>query len=123
MVALASLHPRIRDNLIPTLEDLANAKVLGTAETESEATRWLLAHDGNGDLAVVDLFLREGSGFGVLEGCKARKPHQRGILLTNYATAQVREQAMALGADAVFDKSTEISALLEFAQRMIPHAD
>ena len=108
-------NARIRENLIPTLEALANARVLGVAETESDAISWLTAYDGAWDLAVVDLFLKEGSGLGVLEGCKGRGPHQRVVLLTNYATDEIRRQALALGADAVFDKSTELSELFEFA--------
>lgn len=111
-------NPRIRDNLIPTLEDLTGARVLGFAETESDAVAWLTSHDGQWSLAVVDLFLKEGSGLGVLEGCKRRQSHQRVVLLTNYATPEIRRQAMALGADAVFDKSTELGELFEYAEMM-----
>ena len=110
----------IRDNLIPTLEDLAAARVLGTAETESDAVEWLRSHDGGWDVAVVDLFLKEGSGLGVLRGCRKRQAHQRVILLTNYATDEIRAQAMALGADAVFDKSTELERLLSFMRALRP---
>jgi ActR/RegA family two-component response regulator len=92
--------------------------VLGTAETEAEAIHWLKSHDGSWDLAVVDLFLRQGSGLGVLNGCRDRQDHQRVVLLTNYATEDIRSQALALGADAVFDKSTELDELLDFANRM-----
>lgn len=53
----------IRDNLIPTVEALSEARVEGVAETEAEAIAWLEAHDG-WDVAVVDLFLKEGSGLG-----------------------------------------------------------
>ena len=111
-------NPVIRDNLIPTLEDLGHARVIGMAETEKEALGWLRSHDGAWDLAVVDLFLKEGSGLGVLRGCHDRKPHQRVILLTNYATDDIRAQALALGADAVFDKSTEIMEMLDFFGRL-----
>ncbi|CAN5893387.1 hypothetical protein BH11PSE13_BH11PSE13_34980 [soil metagenome] len=110
----------IRDNLIPTLEDLARARVLGTAETEVDAVHWLQSHDGSWDLAVIDLFLREGSGLGVLNGCKDRHAHQRVVLLTNYATPEIRNRALRLGADAVFDKSTELEGLFDFANRMQP---
>lgn len=108
----------IRDNLIPTLEDLSRARVLGTAETEFDAVHWLQSHDGSWDLAVIDLFLREGSGLGVLNGCRNRQAHQRVVLLTNYATAEIRSQALVLGADAVFDKSTELDGLFDFANNM-----
>lgn len=111
-------NPRIRENLIPTLEDLTNAHVLGFAETEADAMEWLTAHDGQWSLAVVDLFLKEGSGLGVLQGCQGRQTHQRVVLLTNYATPEIRRQALALGADAVFDKSTELAELFECTETM-----
>ena len=108
----------IRDNLIPTLEDMTSARVLGVAETEMAAIHWLRSHDGNWDLAIVDLFLKEGSGLGVLMGCRDRPAHQRIVVLTNYATADIRKRCMAQGADAVFDKSTELDELLEFCKRV-----
>lgn len=115
-------NARIRDHLIPTLEDLADAQVLGFAETESDALDWLEAHSGEWSLAVVDLFLKEGSGLGILKGCKERKSHQRVVLLTNYATPEIRRQALALGADAIFDKSTELVELFDYAS-MLSSAD
>lgn len=108
----------IRDNLIPTIESLSAARVQGVAETEFEAIAWLDSHDGNWDVAVVDLFLRQGSGLKVLQRCQARQPHQRVVILSNYATAEIRRRALLLGADAVFDKSTEIDGLLDFLERL-----
>jgi DNA-binding NarL/FixJ family response regulator len=107
----------IRDNLISTLEEMGGARVIGTAETELAAILWLQSHDGQWDLAIVDLFLKEGSGLGVLQGCKEREPHQRVVVLSNYATDEIKRRSMALGADAVFDKSTELEVLLDYCQR------
>ena len=56
----------IRDNLVPALEDLVNGQVVGFAETESDALSWLAAHPRDWQLLIVDLFLKEGSGLGVL---------------------------------------------------------
>ena len=71
-------------------------------------------YEGDWDLAVVDLFLKEGSGLGVLMRCRERAAHQRVVMLTNYATTDIRHRCLALGADAVFDKSTELDALFDF---------
>lgn len=108
----------IRDNLIPTLKDLSNCRVVGFAEGEHDAREWLNCHDGTWDLAVVDLFLKDGSGLGVLKGCERRQPHQRMVILTNYCTLAIRVQCMALGADAVFDKSTELDGLFDFCSAL-----
>jgi two-component system OmpR family response regulator len=104
----------ILDNLIETLEEIASVKVVGHAATEAEATRWLQVNDGHWQLAVVDLFLQEGSGLGVLAGCRQREPYQKVVVLTNYATDDVRHRAMELGADAVFDKSTQLDEFFDY---------
>jgi two-component system OmpR family response regulator len=104
----------IRENLIGTLEELASIVALGWAETENDARAWLDSHEGDWDLAIVDLFLKQGSGLGVLEACRGRVPGQRVVVLSNYATADMRKRCLQLGADAVFDKSNEIDALVEY---------
>ncbi len=104
----------IRENLIGALEELASVQALGWAETENQARIWLVQHDGAWDLAIVDLFLKQGSGLGVLEACRKRRAAQRVVVLSNYATADMRKRCAQLGADAVFDKSNEIDALVEY---------
>ena len=103
----------IRENLIATLEELAPVQALGWAETERDARAWLSAN-ASWDLVIVDLFLKQGSGLGVLEALQQRGRNQRAIVLSNYATADMRKQCAQLGADAVFDKSNEIEALVDY---------
>ena len=104
----------IRENLIGALEELASIKPLGWAETEGQARNWLGQHGSGWDLAIVDLFLKQGSGLGVLEACQGRGCSQRVVVLSNYATADMRKRCLQLGADAVFDKSNEIDALVDY---------
>ena len=104
----------IRENLIGTLEELASVQALGWSETENDARAWLAAREGQWDLAIVDLFLKQGSGLGVLEACRGRSGDQRVVVLSNYATADMRKRCAQLGADAVFDKSNEIDALVDY---------
>jgi two-component system OmpR family response regulator len=108
----------IRENLIGTLEELASIKALGWAETENEAKGWLERHENEWDLAIVDLFLKQGSGLGVLEACRGRAPGRRVVVLSNYATADMRKRCTQLGADAVFDKSNEIDALIDYCVQL-----
>lgn len=104
----------IRENLIATLEELATIDPVGAAETEDDGKAWLTDPTAQWDLAIVDLFLRQGSGLGVLAACRERKPHQRVVVLSNYATPDVRMRCAQLGVDAVFDKSNEIDALVDY---------
>jgi two-component system, OmpR family, response regulator len=106
--------PTIRENLIETLQELALVEPVGTAETEYEGKQWLAQNDEYWDLAIVDLFLKQGSGLNILEACRARRPGQKMIVLSNHATNDVRWRCAQLGADAVFDKSTEIEALVDY---------
>lgn len=117
-IFLVEDNPLIRDNLIPTLEDLVDAKVLGAAESEAQASAWLDAHAYEWQLAVVDMFLRQGSGLGVLRRCQQRLPHQRVVVLSNYATVDMRRRSLALGADAVFDKSNELDAFIDYCRAL-----
>ncbi len=107
----------IRENLIGTLEELACIRALGWAETERAAREWLTSADRPWDLAIVDLFLKQGSGLGVLEACRGRRPAQRVVVLSNYATTDMRKRCSQLGADAVFDKSNEIDALIDYCMQ------
>jgi DNA-binding NarL/FixJ family response regulator len=43
-----------------------------------------------------------------------RRTGQKVVVLSNYATPDIRKRCAQLGADAVFDKSNEIDALVDF---------
>ena len=106
--------PTIRENLIETLQELALVDPVGTAETEYEGKRWLSQNDAYWDLAIIDLFLKEGNGLNILAALRLRRPTQKMVVLSNHATTDVRWRCAQLGADAVFDKSTEIDALVDY---------
>lgn len=107
-------NPVIRENLVATLEELADVQVVGTSDNENDSTSWLLGNPNAWSLAIVDLFLKQGSGLGVLTACRNRKPTQKMVVLSNYATADIRQRCAHLGVDAVFDKSNEIDALVDY---------
>ena len=110
--------PVIRENLIAALEELVDIEIVGTADSESVAAYWLGHEPAGWDLVVIDIFLKSGSGLGVLASCRDRTPGQRLVVLSNYATADMRRKCVELGADAVFDKSNEIDALVAYCQRL-----
>jgi len=113
----------IQRNLIPALEELAGARIVGVAPSEPRAIEWLEGHPTEWKLAVVDLFLEQGTGLGVVAWCRARSVDQRVVVLTNYATADIAHQALASGADASFDKSVDLDAFFDFciAHRLALH--
>lgn len=108
----------IRENLIATLEELGPVQVVGMAEDEGTAVQWLTRPDSQCDLVIVDIFLKGGSGLGVLRAAHGLKHPHKLVVLSNYATADLRRKCLDLGADRVFDKSNEIDALMLYCDRL-----
>jgi DNA-binding NarL/FixJ family response regulator len=108
----------IRENLTATLEEMVPLRVVGAAEDEPTAVSWLGNAENRCDLAVVDIFLRRGSGFGVLEAARRAGRSCALVVLTNYATPDIRRRCLSLGADRVFDKSDEIDGLIDFCTQL-----
>lgn len=112
----------IRDSLIAMLEELAAVSVVGTAETEVEAVRWLAHADHSIDLLILDIFLKTGSGLGVLRAAQKIDYQHNVVVLSNFATPDIRRRCLALGADRVFDKSNEIDDLISYCNALA-HSD
>jgi DNA-binding NarL/FixJ family response regulator len=110
--------PLIRESLIATLEELVDLEVVGTAEDEPSAVRWLANSEHQVDLVIVDIFLKIGSGLGVLRTAKAQLLPRKLVVLSNYATPAMRHQCLILGADRLFDKSNDIDALIHYCGRL-----
>ena len=108
----------IRENLIATLEELSPVEVVGTAEDEFTAVQWLMRPGNQFDLVIVDIFLKGGSGLGVLRSTGALRQRHKMVVLSNYTTPDMRRKCLELGADKVFDKSTEIEALILYCDRL-----
>lgn len=106
--------PVIRENLIATLEEIVPLKVVGTAEDEADAVAWLNDEDNSCDLVIVDIFIKRGSGLGVLEKTLQTPLARKHVVLSNYATPDMRRRCLELGADKVFDKSNEIDNLIDY---------
>ena len=109
----------IRESLIEALAELAGIVTGGVAGSEKAAIAWLTNANNEWDIAVVDLILEPGgSGFGVLNALRGRKPDQKMVVLTGTANPEVRRQCEALGSDGVFDKSIETDALMDYCLQL-----
>lgn len=104
----------IREALVESLQEMVSAEFVGFAESEADGRAWFGGNPDGWDIAIVDLFLKQGNGLGVIEFLANRNPWQKVIVLTNYATNDIRERCARLGADAVFDKSNELDALFDY---------
>jgi DNA-binding NarL/FixJ family response regulator len=109
----------IREDLIAALEELTAVTVVGSAADEQSAVQWLSDGQHAADLVIVDLFLQAGSGLGVLRAIGPRRtPRTRWVVLSNFATPDMRRRCLELGADAVFDKSKDIDALMLYCRSL-----
>jgi len=115
-VALVEDDPAMQRELSRAIGLLPAGKVVLIAETAARALAWFAANPEEWDLAIVDMFLKEGHGFEVLKRCPKPLPHQRTVMLSNYGRDQVDRYASAAGADRFFDKSFDLDALWAYCQ-------
>jgi two-component system OmpR family response regulator len=111
-VYLVEDNDSMRQQLVMTLSEELSVDWVGFAETE--AREWLARNPDAWDIALVDLFLREGTGAGVLRHCRKRPETQDVLVMTNYPTSSLLTHCRLLGANAVFDKSTELGDLIAY---------
>ena len=107
----------IRDNLIDALRESAPIEVVGCAEDERGAIAWLRDAGNQCDLVIVDIFLKNGSGLGVLKAMGEIPDAPERIVLSNHATPEIRVKCQQLGAIKVFDKSNELDEMLAWLSR------
>ena len=115
-------NPLILEKLVSTLQELTPVQVIGSAADEANALAWLDQPGHDCELLIVDIFLKGGSGLGVLRHTAERGPGKR-VVLTNYATPDIRKTCRALGADRVFDKSSELEELIAYCERVARGGD
>ena len=108
----------LRNIIVDALRDIPSVDILFYADNEISATNWLSSNDGAWDLAVVDLHLRQGSGVGALNWCTTRRPNQRVVVLSGELNEEMRQKCLALRADAVFDKGTEMNDFLGYCKAL-----
>lgn len=104
-----------RDLMLQLLQPFTDEAV-AAVPSQDEAIDWLQRHDGRWDLVLVDLFLAQGNGFGILKMTAGRTPRQKVVLMSNYAQAPVRQRALEEGADLFIDKGLDLGVLLTFCR-------
>lgn len=106
--------PVIRENLISALEELVPLEVVGWADDEAGALAWLRDPAHACDLAIIDIFLRGGSGTGILRELQATGSTLERVVLSNYTAPDITRRCLQYGASRVFDKSRDIDALIAY---------
>ena len=108
-VLLVEDSPRIAERIRDLLQTEVGAEVVYVAADEQGAIR--AARDYDADVMILDLQLRHGTGFGVLQALGSGRPTT--IIMTNYALPQYRAKAVKLGVEYFLDKSVDFERLPE----------
>lgn len=106
-VLLVEDSPRIAERVRELLVQEEGVHVLDTVEDENAALRALTEQAV--DVLILDLQLKVGTGFGVLEALGSHRPTT--IVMTNYALPQYRERARQLGVDHFLNKAMDFERL------------
>ena len=103
--------PQIAERLVELVSVPDRVQVVATAATEDEA---LAACDRHTiDLAIVDLQLAQGTGFGVIRRLRAASGEHAAciVVLTNHAVPALKVAAFEAGADFFLDKSKDFATI------------
>jgi DNA-binding NarL/FixJ family response regulator len=98
---------QVRDLLQQSLHD----PEIMFASTEDEAVE--TANQYEPHVVILDLKLKQGTGFGVLRTLCESEVRPLFIVLTNYALPQYREFAKLIGADFFLDKALDFTTITE----------
>jgi two-component system, OmpR family, response regulator len=110
-VLLVEDSPVIRESVVELIEGSGRARVAYATDSEPAAINELKANPY--DVVIVDLRLREGSGFGVLRALQQFQPDTLTIVLTNYTSTAIRKRCAELGVKWFFDKSSEFEGIVD----------
>jgi len=106
----------LSERLLELIAAEDGVSAVGAVTTESEAID--AVRDLHPDAVILDLRLREGTGFGVMRFINTLSDKPEVVIITNYALPQYRQQAQRLGARYFLDKTQEFDRLPEVLKQL-----
>ena len=109
-VLLVEDSPLLSERILELLSDMNGVVTTGTATTESAAIQ--AVSENVPDVILLDLHLKQGTGFSVMRQLKRMtSKFPIIIVITNYVLPQYRREAEALGARFFLDKSQDFDLI------------
>ena len=115
-VFLAEDSPILSQLLSRLLSIESAVELVGHADTAASSVAGISSTSP--DVVILDLHLREGTGYDVLRDAGAQRRGPVYIVLTNHTTGAYRDAALRAGAQHFFDKGREIPAMLALVRRL-----
>jgi len=109
----------IRERLVEMISDIAKVEIVGQEGYAPKAIASIQKLQP--DVVILDIRLRDGNGFEVLESIKKGHKPPVVIMLTKYPYPSYREKCLALGADFFLDKATEFEKVAVILQELEHH--
>jgi len=101
----------LTERLTEAIRQIPDVELIGTADTEAAAIA--SAKRDSVDVIILDLHLRQGTGFGVMRALTMAQLKPQVIVLTNYDLPEYKNAAIALGATHFLDKARDYGRLPE----------
>jgi len=101
----------LTERLTEAIRQIPEVDLIGTADTEAGALAAVKRESV--DVIILDLHLKQGTGFGVMRALAATQLRPRIIVLTNYDLPEYKNAAIALGATHFLDKARDYGRLPE----------
>lgn len=113
----------IQSAMAQMLQGLGDIEIAAVHSTEAEALAWLEQNPTCWDLAVIDLVLEQGSGMGVISRARRTCPEGKVVVFSNFVTPGIRAHCLRLGADAAFDKNSDLTAFADYCAALAAGRD
>lgn len=99
----------LTERLAEVIGQVPGVELIATADTESAALSAVTRESP--DVIILDLHLKQGTGFGVMRALAAGPRKPRIVVLTNYDLPEYKNAAVALGAAHFLDKARDYGRL------------
>ena len=120
-VLLVEDSPLLAERLREIIDHQEGIELLDTVDNEVTAIQ--VSKDAAPDALILDLHLKQGTGFGVLRSIRNDSHRPVVVVLTNYALPQYQREAKLLGARYFLDKAREFERIPEVLNEIAREGD
>jgi len=106
----------LTERLTEAIRQIPAVELIGTVDTEIAAVAAVKRETV--DVIILDLHLKQGTGFGVMRALAGGATKPRIVVLTNYDLPEYKNAATALGATHFLDKARDYGRLAEVLQEI-----